>query len=160
MPEHTPDLVPAFPDRPEREGMFSHFEPGTRILPKGFQVKQGFMPLPVEIVLDKDVAVTLRDGVTIYIDLLRPAGAEKIPVIVAWSPYGKNRGNASQYVELYQMLGMDTGRLSGLHKFEGPDPAFWCPRGMPSATRTPVVRTTPKAIFAGGAAVRGRITMI
>ena len=129
MPDSMPDLVPAFSDSPDREGVFSPFEPGTRILPKGFQVKQGFMPLPVEIVLDKDVAVTLRDGVTIYVDLLRPAGAEKVPVIVAWSPYGKSRGNASQYVELYQMLGMDIGRLSGLHKFEGPDPAFWCAQG-------------------------------
>ena len=25
---------------------------------------------------DKDVAVTLRDGVTIYVDLLRPVGTE------------------------------------------------------------------------------------
>ncbi len=83
MPDCAPDLVPAFPDRPEREGVFSQFEPGTRVLPKGFQIRQGFMPLPVEIVLDKDVAVTLRDGVTIYVDLLRPAGAEKVSSALA-----------------------------------------------------------------------------
>ena len=34
----------------------------------------------------------MRDGVTIYVDILRPAGAEKVPVIVAWSPYGKGAG--------------------------------------------------------------------
>ncbi len=44
--------------------------------------------LPVDIVFDKDVAVELRDGVTIYVDVFHPAGAEKVPVIVAWSPCG------------------------------------------------------------------------
>ena len=41
-----------------------------------------------------DVAVQRRDGVTIYVDLSRPAGAEKVPVIVGWSPYRKGPGSA------------------------------------------------------------------
>lgn len=129
MSDDQPALVPAYPDKPETRGVFSDFDPGTRTLPAGFQVKPGFAPLPVDIVMDKDVAVRLRDGVTIYVDVLRPAGAEKVPVIVAWSPYGKSRGNAQQYVELLGLLGMDIGKLSGLMKFEGPDPAFWCAQG-------------------------------
>lgn len=52
-----------------------------------------------------------------------------VPVIVAWSPYGKSRGNAPQYDDLFRLLGMDTSSLSGLQKFEGPDPAYWCARG-------------------------------
>lgn len=111
------------------KGLFSDFEPGTRILPAGFQVQPCFLPLPVDIVFEKDVAVTLRDGVTIYVDVLRPAGAEKVPVIVAWSPYGKSRGNAPRYLQLFDVLGMDTSTVSGLMKFEGPDPAFWCAHG-------------------------------
>jgi predicted acyl esterase len=129
MPEEQAVFVPAFPDAEDRQGLFSRFEPGTRTLPAGFQVKPYFRPLPVEIVFEKDIAVTLRDGVTIYVDMLRPASAEKVPVIVAWSPYGKSRGNASQYVNLFGLLGMDTGTVSGLMKFEGPDPAFWCTNG-------------------------------
>lgn len=129
MSNAEPVWVPAYPDQAATHGVFSGFEPGTRVLPAGFQVKPGFMPLPVEIVMDKDVAVTLRDGVTIYVDVLRPAGAEKVPVIVAWSPYGKGRGNAPQYIELFGLLGMETAGLSGLMKFEGPDPAFWCAHG-------------------------------
>ena len=35
-------------------GLFSVFEPGTRILPAGFQVDPKFRPLPVEIVFEKD----------------------------------------------------------------------------------------------------------
>lgn len=128
MQEDPEIFVPAYRDSEDRKGLFSHFEPGTRTLPAGFQIPR-FMPLPVDIVLEKDVAVTLRDGVTIYVDVLRPAGAEKVPVIVAWSPYGKSRGNAQQYIDLFGLLGMDPGTLSGLHKFEGPDPAFWCAHG-------------------------------
>ena len=129
MSEDHAVYVPAFRDEPGKQGLFSAFEPGTRTLPAGFQVQSAFKPLPVDIVFEKDVAVTLRDGVTIYVDVLRPAGGDKVPVIVAWSPYGKSRGNAPQYVELFGLLGMDTHTMSGLMKFEGPDPAFWCAHG-------------------------------
>ena len=123
-------FVPAYPYVEEDEqGLFSRFDPGTRTLPAGFQVQPRFLPLPVDIVFEKDVAVTLRDGVTIYVDILRPPGAEKVPVVVAWSPYGKSRGNAPRYTDLFGLLGMDTSTLSGLMKFEGPDPAFWCAHG-------------------------------
>lgn len=122
--------LPALPyDEANEQGLFSRFEPGTRTLPAGFQVQPRFLPLPVDIVLEKDVAVTLRDGVTIYVDVLRPAGTEKVPAIVAWSPYGKSRGNAPRYTGIFELLGMDTGTVSGLMKFEGPDPAFWCAHG-------------------------------
>ena len=110
-------------------GLLSGFEPGTRCLPAGSQIDPRFRALPTDIVFDKDVAVTLRDGVTIYVDVLRPPGAEKVPVIVAWSPYGKSQGSAPSVTALFDMLGMDNGALSGLEKFEGPDPAYWCAQG-------------------------------
>jgi len=37
--------------------MLTAFKPGTRILEAGPQ----FLPLPVDIVFEKDVAITLRD---------------------------------------------------------------------------------------------------
>ena len=130
MLDDEPIYVPAYPfDEASEQGAFSRFEPGTRILPAGFQVEPRFLKLPVDIVLEKDVAVTLRDGVKIYVDVLRPAGTDKVPAIVAWSPYGKSRGNAPRYMDLFGLLGMDPGTVSGLMKFEGPDPAFWCARG-------------------------------
>ncbi len=130
MSESLAVFVPAFPyDEASEEGLFSRFEPSTRTLPTGFQVAPRFLPLPVDIVLEKDVAVTLRDGVTIYVDVFRPTGDEKVPVIVAWSPYGKSRGSAQRYMAIFEMLGMETSTVSGLMKFEGPDPAFWCARG-------------------------------
>ncbi|MHA6758085.1 CocE/NonD family hydrolase [Streptacidiphilus sp. PAMC 29251] len=110
-------------------GLLSAFDQGVRTLPVGFRLDPRYRPLPTEIVFEKDVAVTLRDGVTIYVDVLRPAGSEKVPVLVAWSPYGKSQGTAPSVVGLFGMLGIDNGVLSGLQKFEGPDPAYWCAQG-------------------------------
>jgi predicted acyl esterase len=129
MREEQAVFLPAYPDEVQKHGLFSHFEPGVRTLRAGFQVMPCFRALPVDIVFEKDVAVTLRDGVTIYVDVFRPASAGKVPVIVAWSPYGKSRGNAPQYLKLFELLGMSTNALSGLMKFEGPDPAYWCAHG-------------------------------
>lgn len=130
MYESDAVFVPANPNGQEQDqGLFSAFDPGVRTLPAGFQVAPRFQPLPVEIVFEKDVAVTLRDGVTMYVDVFRPAGADNAPAIVAWSPYGKSTGNAPKYNNLFNMLGMDQSGLSGLMKFEGPDPAFWCMHG-------------------------------
>ena len=48
----------------------------------GVEVKDG-------IRYERDVAVLLRDGTTIYTDIYRPDGITNLPAIVAWSPYGK-----------------------------------------------------------------------
>lgn len=117
-------------DDGKEHGLLSKFEPGTKTLPAGCQVAPMFRPLPVDIIFEKDVAVTLRDGVTIYVDVFRPAGTtEKVPVIIAWSPYGKSGGTAPRTTGLFNMLGMDNSQLSGLAKFEGPDPSYWCAQG-------------------------------
>ncbi|WP_328634662.1 CocE/NonD family hydrolase [Streptomyces sp. NBC_00356] len=112
-----------------RYGILSDFEPGTRMLEAGFKIAPPFKPLPVDIVLDKDVPVTLRDGVTIHVDVFRPAGTEQVPVIVAWSPYGKGQGSSASVMGIFGMVGLDNGIVSGLEKFEGPDPAYWCAHG-------------------------------
>ena len=110
-------------------GMLSPFEPATTTLPAGWQSTPLFKALPIDIVFEKDVAVTLRDGVRIYVDVFRPAGTEKVPVIVAWSPYGKSEGTAPSVAGLFDLIGLDNSALSGLEKWEGPDPAYWCAHG-------------------------------
>ncbi|EZG46257.1 CocE/NonD family hydrolase [Gregarina niphandrodes] len=116
-------------DDGREHGLLSRFEPGVRVLEAGYQVASMFKPLPMPIVFEKDAAVRMRDGVTIYVDVFRPTGQEKVPVIVAWSPYGKSGGTAPRTVKLFNVLGMDNSMLSGLAKFEGPDPAYWCSQG-------------------------------
>lgn len=122
-------FIPSSPLPPARTGRLTEFDPGTRTLEAGFQIAAPFLPLPVDIVFEKDVAVPLRDGVTIYVDLFRPAGSEKVPVIVAWSPYGKGQGTSLSVMGVFGLVGLPNGIVSGLEKFEGPDPAYWCAQG-------------------------------
>lgn len=123
-------FMPSTPLEPgPRYGVLSDFAPGTQTLEAGSRIAPAFAPLPVDIVFEKDVALTLRDGVTIYVDLFRPAGAEKVPVIIAWSPYGKGQGTSPSVMGIFAMVGLDNGGLLGLEKFEDPDPAYWCARG-------------------------------
>ena len=58
-------------------GSLSPFAPGTRTLAAGWRAAPQFKALPIDIVFDKDVAVTLRDGVTIYVDVFRPPGPKR-----------------------------------------------------------------------------------
>ena len=123
-------FVPSFDyEAGPAHGVLSPFEPGTRTLPAGFQVDPRFRSIPVDIVLEKDVAVQLRDGVTIYVDVLRPPCAEPVPVIIAWSPYGKSGGTGAGTTSVFAVVGLDNAIVSGLEKFEGPDPAYWCAHG-------------------------------
>src|SRR5471030_93696 len=120
MAKQDPAMIPSLPyDEANEPSLFAKFEPGTRVLPEGFRTTPQFQPLPVDIVFEKDVAVTLRDGVTIYVDVLRPVGDDKVPVIIAWSPYGKSGGTHPKNWNLFELLGVDQSRLSGLGKFEG-----------------------------------------
>jgi len=72
---------------------------------------------------ERDVAVPMRDGTTIYTDIYRPERATSLPSIVAWSPYGKRGG----YSRGTPLPGVPSA--SPMTKFEGPDPAYWCQHG-------------------------------
>jgi predicted acyl esterase len=145
-------FVPAFPyEAGPAHGILSAFEPGSRILPKGFQLAPQFRPLTCDILFEKDVPVRLRDGVTIYTDIFRPLGATTVPAIIAWSPYGKSGGSAPKTTGLYATLGIDNGLLSGLAKFEGPDPAWWVAQGYAICNPDPrgIARSEGDAVLFG-----------
>jgi putative CocE/NonD family hydrolase len=54
-----------------------------------FASAQQSSPLAGDLVIEKDVAVPMRDGVTLRADVLRPRGAGAFPVLVYRTPYGK-----------------------------------------------------------------------
>lgn len=122
-------FTPSRPLPAARTGVLTAFDPGIRTLEAGFRIAPQFKALPVDIVLEKDIPVQLRDGVVIHVDLFRPAGAHKVPVIVAWSPYGKGQGTSASVMGVFGLVGLDNAIVSGLEKFEGPDPAYWCAQG-------------------------------
>lgn len=82
------------------------------------------------MIVERDIGVELRDGVTIYLDLYRPqdAAAGSLPALLAWGPYGKHTGT-SRYERYPGRGGVRDEWLSPWALFEGPDPAYWCPHG-------------------------------
>jgi uncharacterized protein len=92
------------------------------VLREGQVMTKGGLPLPTDIRVDRDVAIPMRDGVMLRADVYRPDLEGSAPTIVSWSPYGKRNTQA-------HMLNAPGVRLSGLQKFEGPDPAVWVARG-------------------------------
>ena len=103
--------------------------PERKHLSKGTVVKPGALPLPIDIVMDQDVAVTLRDGKTIYVDVFKPLNAaHDLPTVVGWGPYGK-QGGVITFDDLPFRGGVPVSTVSGLEMFEGPDPAYWCAHG-------------------------------
>jgi predicted acyl esterase len=79
--------------------------------------------------VDQDVAVKLRDGITIYVDVFRPdgsAGEKDLPTVLAYTYYGKRSNPPGQD---NFTLGVPANSCSNMCVFEGPDPAYWCKQG-------------------------------
>ena len=97
---------------PPAEGGYPGFKPRTK-KEKG-------------IVCDYDVAVKMRDGKKIYVDVFRPEKQGEYPVIIGWSPYGKHG-----FVEytVFPKCGVCGSDFSEFAAFEADDPVEWCPRG-------------------------------
>ncbi|KAJ5809234.1 alpha/beta-hydrolase [Penicillium pulvis] len=116
---------------------FPGFRQGLTTYKAGQQVEKGAKPLPVDILMHESMPMLLSDGTKLYYDIFFPAGYEnlevvdkhkKIPALVAWSPYGKQKGG-TLLDDFPFRAGVPKHWLSGLHKWEGPDPGFWCAEG-------------------------------
>lgn len=106
------------------------FKPGTTVLPAGTSWSDGGRKTTCDIVLERDVAMLLRDGTRIYLDVYRPVTETPLPAIISWSPYGK-QGSHQEYNNFPGRAGVPKSATSGLGKseWEGCDPAFFCANG-------------------------------
>jgi predicted acyl esterase len=89
------------------------------------------------LVIERNLSITLRDGVRIYCDLYRPEGAAgetDLPVLLSWGPYGKH-GLTNQV--FWPLSGVDPDWLSPLTPFEGADPVRWGAKGYAVAIVDP-----------------------
>ena len=78
--------------------------------------------------IERNIAVAMRDGVRILIDVYLPDGlaaGETVPAIVGWSPYGKHNLKDN----LWPPADVQPGWISKYTAFEAPDPAYWCRHG-------------------------------
>lgn len=86
------------------------------------------------IVCEQDQAIVLRDGTTIYADIYRPAAETPVPVILAWSYFGKRPGDG---LDEWNVNGVPPGTISLMAKFECADPGYWCYQGYAVANVDP-----------------------
>lgn len=120
------------------KAQYPGFNPGSEIIKKGTIKDKGRLTVPCNIIWEKDVAVRMRDGITIYTDIFRPKDAkEKCPALIAWSTYGKLCGSVGIDTLPFRS-GIPLDATSGYETFEGPDPAYWCSHGY--AILTPDIR--------------------
>lgn len=100
----------------------------SKVLPKGSVHRDGGYQLPCDILAEYDQPLVMRDGATLYADIFRPTGAQKVPALVVYTPYCKREGWWNGHFNSVA-FGVDPGTLSGLAPFEAPDPGFWCDQG-------------------------------
>ena len=91
----------------------------------------GFRPGQVEhcdgMEIIRDVAVPMRDGIKIYVDIFRPEGSSgELPTLMTWSPYGKH---SLKTFDIFPGSGVPKGSVSRHAVWEGADPLYWTKRG-------------------------------
>jgi hypothetical protein len=118
-------------------GVNGYVEPSpgkSEVIPKG-SAPYNARKLESDVRIDHDVAITVRDGCQLYADIYRPTSAEKVPVIISWSPYGKKYSALEMIFNVCTWACcLERGDVSGLEKFEGLDPAWWVARGYAIAS--------------------------
>ena len=120
-------------DRPwHRPGAFAYAR--TRI-PAALRPPVTVYPMPADVTKDEDVPVRMRDGVTLRLNLFRPAGEGPFPVIMSAHPYGKDevptmkRGRWSLNPQFRIMNQPEPLRISDQTSWEAPDPVWWAQQG-------------------------------
>lgn len=115
------------------DARYHGFHPGeTETLKAGYTHHRGHLPLPCDIIRERDVTLVMRDGTKIYADVFRPVTDESVPAIMHWAPYGKGQTgpwdlrNKDMFPNHF---GVPRSSVSGLQSWEACDPAHWCAQG-------------------------------
>lgn len=124
----------------EVQGHVAGFTPAAQAVPYGTDVKgmyfDGYPQIikseiaepKYEIKVEKDVMVTMRDGVRIAIDIYHPdVEGEKFPVILCWGEWGKDAQDIVAWMKDYPQRYLDTPFWNG--SIEGCDFTYTVPRG-------------------------------
>lgn len=91
---------------------------------------------PSGVTVDWNVPIAVRDGTILRANVFRPASGERVPVVMCAHPYGKDAlpqrrlgryQPPMQYRVFHQPEPIEFSAWTG---WEGPDPAFWVPKGF------------------------------
>jgi predicted acyl esterase len=80
-----------------------------------------------QMIMEKDVPIKMRDGVTLYVNVFRPMKPGKYPVVMSACLYNKDSIN-DFFIDTFHLHG-GTVKTSPFTPFESPDPGFWVPNG-------------------------------
>ncbi len=80
------------------------------------------------MIIERDVAVSMRDGVRIFVDIFRPDDSSPTPTLIGWTPYGK-QGPRGTYERFPDFAGVHKEWMSPYTAFEAPDPLYWTGHG-------------------------------
>ena len=80
---------------------------------------------------ERDVAVTMRDGVRLFANVHQPDDGAAHPVVLSVTPYGKDNTPDRVGMFFMRLAGVRFGQLncSRWTGFESPDPVFWTDAG-------------------------------
>ena len=87
-----------------------------------------------EMVLDKDVAVPMRDGAVLRANVFRPKGEGRFPVLMTFGPYGKDVHIEQFMPPAWELITTRHPEIMAASSckhlvFETPDPEVWVPHG-------------------------------
>ena len=88
-----------------------------------------------DILIEKDVPITLADGHIVYCNVFRPNREGKVPPLLSFTPYGKDSDVAVDFKRYWDFVLRDhpevvSGQSSGKYlTWEVPDPERWVPDG-------------------------------
>jgi uncharacterized protein len=100
--------------RPEAaDSNYPGLSPSVIDLPQGFKKRDGSAGFLVDTIFERDIVIPLRDGVKLRADIFRPRQEDPVPVILAWSPYGKS--GAGRFYPDIQCLSLLLGQILTLH---------------------------------------------
>jgi uncharacterized protein len=90
---------------------------------------------PAGVRFERDVAVAVRDGTILRVNVFRPEAPGRYPVIMSAHPYGKDHLLRRYWFGyppplMYRLMRQPSSvRFSAWTSWEAPDPAYWVPRG-------------------------------
>jgi predicted acyl esterase len=79
------------------------------------------------VLFERDVAVPLRDGKKLYVDVFRPVGVTNLPAIIEYAPFGKNR---KVDWSMFRNAEVPIERIWPGTPFENHDPIDWAKDGF------------------------------
>jgi len=80
-----------------------------------------------KMIMEKDIPIKMRDGITLYVNVFRPEKKGKYPVVMSADIYGKDALSDDTFARFNANIGCI--QVSLFTPFESPDPGFWVPNG-------------------------------